>query len=175
MVENVEANKGIVIMNSTVHIADGVTLTFARNSGADTTAAFFNNVFLSDGDAKTGKIAEAIYGAKPNYEVRDVNGDMVIGWMARTTPMPLRRHLSIRPNVLKALVRSPTATSTASILVAMLSLIVAGILQISNSRPLPASGIFLRMKQNSMRLLTLLRSRFLLSRWLRRNLLAESL
>ena len=81
MVENVEANKGIVIMNSTVHIADGVTLTFARNSGADTTAAFFNNVFLSDGDAKTGKIAEAIYGAKPNYEVRDVNGDMVIGWM----------------------------------------------------------------------------------------------
>lgn len=78
MVEAVEANKGIVIMNSNIHIADGVTLTYARNSGADTTAAFFNNVFLSDG---TGKIASALYGAKSNYEVYDANGDMVIGWM----------------------------------------------------------------------------------------------
>ena len=81
MVENVEANKGIVIMNSNIHIADGVTLTYARNSGADTTAAFFNNVFLSDGEAGTGKIASALYGAKPNYEVYDANDDMVIGWM----------------------------------------------------------------------------------------------
>ena len=81
MVENVEANKGIVIMNSNIHIADGVTLTYARNSGADTTAAFFNNVFLSDGEAGTGKIASTLYGAKPNYEVYDANGDMVIGWM----------------------------------------------------------------------------------------------
>ena len=81
VVEKVEANKGIVIMNSNIHIADGVTLTYARNSGADTTAAFFNNVFLSDGEAGTGTIASTLYGAKPNYEVYDANGDMVIGWM----------------------------------------------------------------------------------------------
>ncbi|MBQ7158782.1 MAG: Ig-like domain-containing protein [Treponema sp.] len=80
MVEAVEANKGIVIMNSTVHMADGVVLTFARNSGADTNASFFNNVFLADGEAKTGKVADAIYGAKPNYEVYDANHDLVVGW-----------------------------------------------------------------------------------------------
>ena len=98
---NKGANKGIVIMNSVVHIADGVTVTYARNSGADTTAAFFNNVFLADGDAKTGKVSDAIYGAKPNYEVYDANGDMVVGWMdgrnytdtAKTTLVDMSKRL----------------------------------------------------------------------------------
>ncbi len=76
---NLGANKGFVIMNSTVKIDDKVLVNYARNSGSDSNAAILNNVFDSQG--KTGKVMEDLYGSAPGYEVKDANKDVVVGYM----------------------------------------------------------------------------------------------
>ncbi len=73
---NLGANKGFVIMNSTIQMDKGVTVTYARNSGADTNAAIFNNKFIGE-----GTLNPALYGSAPGYEERDINNDLIVGYM----------------------------------------------------------------------------------------------
>ncbi|MBR4175198.1 MAG: Ig-like domain-containing protein [Lachnospiraceae bacterium] len=73
---NLGANKGFVIMNSTIQMDKGVTVTYARNSGADTNAAIFNNEFTGE-----GTLNPALYGSAPGYEERDINNDLIVGYM----------------------------------------------------------------------------------------------
>ena len=69
------ANKGFVLLNSKVLIDEGVTGYYGRNSGADTQATVYNNVF----DIK-GTLGETLYSSKPSKQIYDVNGDLAIGY-----------------------------------------------------------------------------------------------
>ncbi|MBR0149589.1 MAG: Ig-like domain-containing protein [Lachnospiraceae bacterium] len=73
---NLGANKGFVIMNSTIQMDKNVTVTYARNSGADTNAAIFNNKFIGE-----GTLNPALYGSAPGYEEKDINNDLIVGYM----------------------------------------------------------------------------------------------
>lgn len=67
-------NKGFVLMDSTVSIDAGVTAYYGRNSGADTTAAVFNNAFTG-----AGTLSSALWGGT-GVTYTDVAGDAALGF-----------------------------------------------------------------------------------------------
>lgn len=72
---NAEANKGIVIYNNKIEIAEGVTAWYGRNSGDDTQAAVLNNTITGSGTLNAN-----LYQSAPKSYVADVAGDLAIGY-----------------------------------------------------------------------------------------------
>lgn len=70
-----EANKGIVIYNNKIEIAEGVTAWYGRNSGDDTQAAILNNTITG-----SGTLNSTLYQSAPKSYVADVAGDLAIGY-----------------------------------------------------------------------------------------------
>ena len=70
-----EANKGFVLMNSDVIMEKGNTVSYARNSGADTQATLLGNTFTGE-----GSLNEKLYQSKPSEYVLDGNKDLAIGY-----------------------------------------------------------------------------------------------
>ena len=70
-----EANKGIVIYNNEIKIAEGVTAWYGRNSGDDTQAAILNNTITG-----SGTLNSALYQSAPKSYVADAAGDLAIGY-----------------------------------------------------------------------------------------------
>ena len=70
-----EANKGIVIYNNKITIAEGVTAWYGRNSGDDTQAAILNNTITG-----SGTLNSTLYQSAPKSYVADVAGDLAIGY-----------------------------------------------------------------------------------------------
>ncbi|WP_191014235.1 Ig-like domain-containing protein [Treponema zioleckii] len=70
-----EANKGIVIYNNKIEIAEGVTAWYGRNSGDDTQAAILNNTITG-----SGTLNSTLYQTAPKSYVTDVAGDLAIGY-----------------------------------------------------------------------------------------------
>ncbi len=70
-----EANKGIVIYNNKIEIAEGVTAWYGRNSGSDTQAAILNNTITG-----SGTLNSTLYQSAPLSYVADVAGDLAIGY-----------------------------------------------------------------------------------------------
>lgn len=70
-----EANKGIVIYNNKIEIAEGVTAWYGRNSGDDTQAAVLNNTITG-----SGTLNSTLYQSAPKSYVADVAGDLAIGY-----------------------------------------------------------------------------------------------
>ncbi len=68
-------NKGIVVYNCNVEVADGVTMWYGRNSGSDTTAAFLNNTITGKGSLNAN-----LYQSAPLSYVEDVAGDLALGY-----------------------------------------------------------------------------------------------
>ena len=69
------ANKGIVLLNNDIEIADGVTAWYGRNSGADTNAAILNSTITG-----VGTLNAELYQSAPTKYVTDVAGDLAIGY-----------------------------------------------------------------------------------------------
>ncbi|MCR5723748.1 MAG: Ig-like domain-containing protein [Treponema sp.] len=69
------ANKGIVIYNNKIEIAEGVTAWYGRNSGDDTQAAILNNTITGSGTLNSN-----LYQSAPKSYVTDVAGDLAIGY-----------------------------------------------------------------------------------------------
>ncbi|MCR5126354.1 MAG: Ig-like domain-containing protein [Treponema sp.] len=72
---NAAANKGIVIYNNKIEIAEGVTAWYGRNSGDDTQAAILNNTITGSGTLNAN-----LYQSAPKSYVADVAGDLAIGY-----------------------------------------------------------------------------------------------
>lgn len=68
-------NKGIVLLNNNIEVASGVTMWYGRNSGSDTTAAILNNTITGE-----GKIDSTLYQSAPLSYVKDVAGDLALGY-----------------------------------------------------------------------------------------------
>jgi len=69
------ANKGIVVYNNKIEIAEGVTAWYGRNSGSDTQAAILNNTITG-----LGTLNEELYQSAPLKYVLDAAGDLAIGY-----------------------------------------------------------------------------------------------
>ena len=68
-------NKGIVVYNCDIEVADGVTMWYGRNSGSDTTAAILNNTITG-----LGTLNANLYQSAPLSYVEDVAGDLALGY-----------------------------------------------------------------------------------------------
>lgn len=74
------AGKGFVLMNSGVVIQDGCSAAYGRSSGADTQAAVFNNIFITEGK---GALSTALWGGASDTRVYEPNGEMAVGYKDR--------------------------------------------------------------------------------------------
>lgn len=72
---DVDANKGIVLLNNNIEIASGVTAWYGRNSGDDTQATILNNTITG-----AGTLNSNLYQSAPKKYVLDVAGDLAIGY-----------------------------------------------------------------------------------------------
>lgn len=71
-----EANKGIVLLNNEIGIADGVKAYYGRNSGADTNATILNSTIKS----VSGSLDTTLYQSAATKNVLDAAGDCAIGY-----------------------------------------------------------------------------------------------